>query len=974
MFSATLLVISFLTALAGAGANSEYSRTLSSSALDQAAFDAETYGEKAGLRREADGLRMTLAPGQAETGWKTPQQIRFGGDFTITATAVIKTLPKPAQEDGAALGMAIAFQDINQPDGTLLRMREPKGPDVYRFIDKSQINAAQQQQQQMQMQMQQGFIGAAKAPKVPRHTFPASGEEVRLQITREGQIIRFQVIDIATGRSRYLGQAQLGPNDVASVKLFVANRNGAEPINVLWRDLTVRAERINGLGTIVRTVLGEVVYADPTSIENGVLVLGGPPKAPPQPAAKPGAVPGAAPAANQPKAAPAGPAKAASAPPVAAAPAVATVKVVAAMKVHAAPAAKGAAVVMNPGQVQAVMVNPFGPQGPGPAVASAGGPAGPGAPGQPPATPPKPKAKVPLDELESIRFERTPGMSARFMGQPNVDFTMPGLSAKKEEPPTKNEPAKKGEVAKNEPAMKKGEAAKKATVVAEKAVAAKQPAPAQKAAAAAKSEGPKKPADDDVLAPPPGTTITKIAKVEPKKNGIRDMNIALFGLRDKAIKQVMINCQTASGPVGWRLDTSDSQDWPVVIQRSGVEPTADIFLEPPRGDCFEKDFTININYEDGQAANVNTKATLHTDAKLAFDPKAPGGTRPDVWVYLIGDEMLYGKLEGIGPETLRFTTPWQDKVEVPLSRVAGAHIGLLDRKETRDAFRKRLEARGAEDVLLAQTKSGEVLAIPGVVEGTDAGKLRFRYQEMTRTISLKQVEGVIMASRPGSGQPDELRPTFTLPNSVVISGKWKDLDTSTWKIVTRWGQELNLPANEIQDVRFRGGKVTFLSDLTPLKVEEAPYFGHRFPWRHDVNLVGESLKINGQSFDRGLAVHSRCILTYDLGRRYSRFEAIVGFDDAARGKGRVDCRVFADGKEIYANPDLRADAPPVKLSLPVANAEELRLHVDYGRGQDTGDRVIWANARLYRQQAGNVSARPHSSPGELAKGSQARPR
>ena len=129
---------------------------------------------------------------------------------------------------------------------------------------------------------------AAKPPKPPRPTFPASGDQVRLQIQREGQIIRFQVVDVATGHSRYLGQAQLGPNDVASVKLFVANRNGAEPINVLWRDLTVRAERINGLGTIVRTVLGDVVYADPTSIENDVLVLGGPPKAPPQPAAKPG--------------------------------------------------------------------------------------------------------------------------------------------------------------------------------------------------------------------------------------------------------------------------------------------------------------------------------------------------------------------------------------------------------------------------------------------------------------------------------------------------------------------------------------------------------------------------------------------------------------------------------------------------------------------------------------------------------------
>ena len=97
-----------------------------------------------------------------------------------------------------------------------------------------------------------------------------------------------------------------------------------------------------------------------------------------------------------------------------------------------------------------------------------------------------------------------------------------------------------------------------------------------------------------------------------------------------------------------------------------------------------------------------------------------------------------------------------------------------------------------------------------------------------------------------------------------------------------------------------------------------------------------------------MAVHSRCVLTYDLNGRYSTFEALVGFDDAVKGTGRVDCRVFADGKELYANPDLRASGPPVPLKLPVTGADQLRLVVDFGRGQDTGDRVIWANARLYR--------------------------
>ena len=100
--------------------------------------------------------------------------------------------------------------------------------------------------------------------------------------------------------------------------------------------------------------------------------------------------------------------------------------------------------------------------------------------------------------------------------------------------------------------------------------------------------------------------------------------------------------------------------------------------------------------------------------------------------------------------------------------------------------------------------------------------------------------------------------------------------------------------------------------------------------------------------------------------RYSTFEALVGFDDAVKGKGRVDCRVVADGKELYANPDLRADGPPVKLKLPVAGAEQLRLVVDFGRGQDTGDRVIWANARLYRPSPSKTSAPATASRGNSA--------
>jgi hypothetical protein len=251
--------------------------------------------------------------------------------------------------------------------------------------------------------------------------------------------------------------------------------------------------------------------------------------------------------------------------------------------------------------------------------------------------------------------------------------------------------------------------------------------------------------------------------------------------------------------------------------------------------------------------------------------------------------------------------------------------------------------------LLARTKDGEVVAIPGVAEGTEGDKLLFRLHEKTRTLPLKQVEGLVLAARPEPKRPDELRPTFSLAGGLVVSGLWKTLDDKTWKLETAWGQDLNLPAADIQNVRFRGGQMTYLSDLDPSRVEEIPFFGRRSHWRRDVNLVGEPLKMDGRTYGHGLAVHSRSILTYELDGRYATFEALVGFDDSAKGKGRVECKVLADGKELYANPDLRANAPPAGLALAVAGVGRLQLVVDFGQDEDTGDSVIWANARLYRR-------------------------
>ena len=952
----------FIGLLGGGG--SDYVRPLDSSHLDAPTLEAEGYGDKKALAREGGGLRIKLPAKAEETGWKTPSTIHVGGDFTITAEVLIKTLPKPLQEDGTAVGLAIAFQDVNHPDLTFLRLREPGGAEVYRWVDKGLTDPSQPN---FAMQQQQMGVVPGKPPKPPRKTFPASGELARFELKREGNNVQVQINDPKTGKSRYLGQVYVGNNDVTAIKVFAANRNGAEPVDVLVTKLSIRADRLAGLGTAVRSVFDAVAYGDPTAIEDGKLVVGGPPKTPPG-AKKPdnAASPAAGPT----------PPKGATPTPTAAV-------------MVTAPAGAGVQAIVvasPPGTVVAESVGvAAAPQVPGQTPRMAAPPQGPVAE---PSPAKEPTARIPLDEVESIRFERPPTLSGRLLAQSDFDFTGPHPNYKPEEP--KKDEVKPGEAKKDEPKKdepKKDDAkpdepkkddAKPAEVKKDegkkddaKKDDAKKDEPKKddaKPAEVKKDEGKKDDAKkddakkdepkksdsaDDANAPPPGTAAAAKAepKVEPKKNGIRDLELTLSGLNPSPIRQVTVTCQTDKGAITWQLNTSGSQAWPLVVRRSGTEGWASLFLEPPSADCFGKNFTVAVTYQDNQNGNAKVESNKHSDAKLAVDPKGPAAPKPNAWIFLVGDEKLFGRVESIGEDSLKLTTPWQDQIDVPLSRVVGIKVSLLDPKEPADAFVRRLKARGTEDLLLARSKEGEVVPIAGLLEGSEGDRLLFRYQGKTRKLPFEMVEGIVMAARPDPTTPDAPRSTFVLPGGVSLTGRWKSLEAESWKVETPWGQEVNLPAADVQRVKFRGGRVTYLSDLVPSKVEETPFFGRKFPYKRDTSLLGEPIKLAGQVYERGLAVHSRSSLTFDLEHRYETFEALVGFDDASRSKGRVDCRVFADGKEIYANPDLRADQPPIAIKLPVAGAEQLRILIDFGKGQDTGDRVLWANARLTRAAA-----------------------
>ena len=102
-----------------------------------------------------------------------------------------------------------------------------------------------------------------------------------------------------------------------------------------------------------------------------------------------------------------------------------------------------------------------------------------------------------------------------------------------------------------------------------------------------------------------------------------------------------------------------------------------------------------------------------------------------------------------------------------------------------------------------------------------------------------------------------------------------------------------------------------------------------------------------QEFRKGLAVHSRTLLAYDLDGQYQTFKSALGFDPSAGGRGHVIVRVRGDGRTLHED-ELAGNDEPILLDLPVAGVSRLELEVDFGLREDLCDRVIWGDARLYR--------------------------
>jgi hypothetical protein len=287
------------------------------------------------------------------------------------------------------------------------------------------------------------------------------------------------------------------------------------------------------------------------------------------------------------------------------------------------------------------------------------------------------------------------------------------------------------------------------------------------------------------------------------------------------------------------------------------------------------------------------------------------------------------------------------ELRVPLSRVAVLWLGARPGGDPVPRLRQLMqEARARDRVLL---RGGDV--VEGTVLSLDReGACRVKVGSKQVAVPFGQVAAVAFST----DLLVKARPRGPYGHLVLTGGCRLDLTSASVESEARrlrgkavFGAAVIVPLADVAALDLRQGRAVYLSDLRPLEYACAPFLGVSWPLTVDASASGRQLCVGGGCHDKGLGMHAKSRVTYDLLGRFERFEATVGLDERTGGRGRVRVEVLLDGtpQALGDGAELTA-GQPLGLRVDVSKARRLTLAVHFAGRGGVGADVDWADARL----------------------------
>ena len=311
-----------------------------------------------------------------------------------------------------------------------------------------------------------------------------------------------------------------------------------------------------------------------------------------------------------------------------------------------------------------------------------------------------------------------------------------------------------------------------------------------------------------------------------------------------------------------------------------------------------------------------------------------------------------GELKSIADDTLTFHVPLVSDVMVALSHTRA----VWDKKVDAASVNRENEPDNQDTVYIRDKNEPETIrSVSGKISGLDKQSLTFVFRGQERTITRERVVGLVFRhdSRPAPPSPG-MHQVLELQGGQVLPCKIKRIDHHVaFEIIG--GSTATPPRSVVKVMRVENGRRIDLTRVSPNAEETIPYVGLKLPHKVNANFSGKPIKLfDEKTYALGLAVHSKSRLHYKLKPDCEKFQASFGLLNPGGKLGDVTARVLGDGEVLWEQEGITAKTGVVNVDVPLAGVERLILEVDFGGGQNVGDRAAWCNPRLIYNAQGEA--------------------
>lgn len=358
-----------------------------------------------------------------------------------------------------------------------------------------------------------------------------------------------------------------------------------------------------------------------------------------------------------------------------------------------------------------------------------------------------------------------------------------------------------------------------------------------------------------------------------------------------------------------------------------------------------------------QRLSLESGAMLRTDSgtelsiprrdlvRVSVQGTGAASRRCDIMLTLVDGDYLCGRAVDRETDAVVLDTADLGAVTVPLDALTGLRTVRAEQPGFRKALESLTEASSTEDRLLLN--NGDTIA--GFLTGMDAEGVSLETDGGDRRIPFR----LIVAGRFAfqfSPPSDEPLAVVTFRSGGRLTARELHWSGVAVQIQTRYNLRTRFEVERIQRIDFLGGRWEWLSRREPVSFTHTPMLSVSWPFVADRNVLGGPLTVAGEPFERGIGVHSRSTLIYELKGEFREFVTQFGLDDDSGPYGDVSAYVLVDGIKRFEQTGIRRGKLFGPVRLDVNRAGRMELICDFGANGDIQDRFNWIEPALIRPE------------------------